>query len=60
MNYFDKYDWETMLTQHAPVKYDISEYFDILPSYESYADIKKKQDKVDKAKWVSKKDFSAL
>ena len=30
MNYFDKYDWETMLNQHAPVKYDISEYFEIL------------------------------
>lgn len=30
INYFDKYDWETMLNQHAPVKYDISEYFEIL------------------------------
>ena len=30
MNYFDKYDWETMLNQHTPVKYDISEYFEIL------------------------------
>ena len=30
MNYFDKYDWETMLTQHAPVKYDLSQYFEIL------------------------------
>ena len=30
MNYFTPYDWQTMLTQHAPVKYDISEYFEIL------------------------------
>ena len=30
INYFDKYDWETMLNRHAPVKYDISEYFEIL------------------------------
>ncbi len=30
MNYFDKYDWETMLNQHAPVKYDIAEYREIL------------------------------
>ena len=30
MNFFDKYDWETMLNQHAPVKYDISQYFEIL------------------------------
>ena len=30
MNYFDKYDWQTMLNQHAPVKYDIAEYREIL------------------------------
>ena len=30
MNFFDKYDWETMLNRHAPVKYDISQYFEIL------------------------------
>ena len=29
-NYFDKYDWQTMLTQHGPADYDISEYFNIL------------------------------
>ena len=29
-NYFDSYDWETMLNQHALVDYDISEYYDIL------------------------------
>ena len=35
MNFFDKYDWETMLNQHAPVKYDISQYFEILcPSFD--------------------------
>ena len=30
MNYFDKYDWQTMLNRHAPVKYDIAEYREIL------------------------------
>lgn len=30
MNYFTPYDWQTMLSQHATVKYDISEYFEIL------------------------------
>ena len=30
MNYFDSYDWGTMLNQHPLVKYDISEYFEIL------------------------------
>ena len=30
MNYYNKYDWQTMLTQHGPANYDISEYFDIL------------------------------
>lgn len=35
-NYFDKYDWETMLNQHAPVKYDISQYFEILCPHEDY------------------------
>ena len=30
MNFFEPYDWETMLNQHAPVKYDISRYFEIL------------------------------
>lgn len=35
-NYFDKYDWETMLKQHGPVKYDISEYFEILCPHNDY------------------------
>ena len=30
MNYFDKYDWGTMLSRYAPSDYDISEYFEIL------------------------------
>ena len=30
MNYFDSYDWGTMLNQHPLVNYDISEYFEIL------------------------------
>lgn len=41
MNFFDKYDWETMLTQYAPVKYDISQYFEILcprSDYPSFLD----------------------
>jgi len=41
MNFFAPYDWETMLNQHAPVKYDISRYFEILcpPSdYPSFLD----------------------
>ena len=29
-NYFDKYDWSTMLSRYAPADYDISEYFNIL------------------------------
>ena len=36
MNFFDKYDWETMLNQHAPVKYDISQYFEILCPRDDY------------------------
>ena len=36
MNFFDKYDWETMLNQHAPVNYDISQYFEILCPREDY------------------------
>ncbi len=36
MNFFDKYDWETMLNQHGPVKYDISEYFEILCPRDDY------------------------
>ena len=36
MNFFDKYDWETMLNQHAPVKYDISQYFEILCPQNDY------------------------
>ena len=36
MNFFDKYDWETMLNQHAPVKYDISRYFEILCPRDDY------------------------
>jgi len=30
MNYFDSYDWQTMLSQHPARNYDISEYFEIL------------------------------
>ena len=30
MNFFDKYDWGTMLSRYAPADYDISEYYDIL------------------------------
>ena len=29
-NFFDKYDWGTMLSRYAPADYDISEYFNIL------------------------------
>ena len=36
MNFFDKYDWETMLNQHAPVKYNISQYFEILCPRDDY------------------------
>ncbi len=36
MNYFTPYDWQTMLIQHAPVKYDISEYFEILCPHSDY------------------------
>ncbi len=36
MNFFDKYDWETMLNQHAPVKNDISQYFEILCPSDDY------------------------
>ena len=38
MNYYDKYDWQTMLTQHGPATYDISEYFDILCPRSDYPD----------------------
>lgn len=38
MNFFAPYDWETMLTQHAPVKYDISQYFEILCPSSDYPD----------------------
>ena len=41
MNYFTPYNWQTMLTQHATVKYDISEYFEILcprSDYPSFLD----------------------
>ena len=37
-NYYAQYDWETMLKQHAPVKYDISEYFEILCPKSDYPD----------------------
>ena len=30
MNYFDKYDWQTMLNRYESARYDISEYFEIL------------------------------
>ena len=35
-NYFDTYNWDTMLNAHAPVKYDISQYFEILCPREDY------------------------
>ena len=38
MNFFAPYDWETMLNQHAPVKYDISQYFEILCPQNDYPD----------------------
>ena len=38
MNFFAPYDWETMLNQHAPVDYDISEYFEILCPRSDYPD----------------------
>ncbi len=38
MNYYNKYDWQTMLTQHGPATYDISEYFDILCPRSDYPD----------------------
>ena len=36
MNYFDNYDWETMLNQHAPSKYNISEYYNILCPHDDW------------------------
>ena len=38
MNFFAPYDWETMLNQHSPVKYDISQYFEILCPQNDYPD----------------------
>ena len=38
MNFFDKYDWETMLNQHAPGDYDISPSFEILCPSSDYPD----------------------
>ena len=38
MNYYNKYDWQTMLTQHGPANYDIAEYFDILCPRSDYPD----------------------
>ena len=38
MNYYNKYDWQTMLTQHGPATYDIAEYFDILCPRSDYPD----------------------
>ncbi len=38
MNYFDKYNWETMLNRHAPVKYDIAEYREILCPRDDWPD----------------------
>ncbi len=36
MNFFAPYDWETMLNQHSPVNYDISQYFEILCPPDDY------------------------
>lgn len=36
MNFFDKYDWNTMLNRHGPASYDISEYFNILCPQEDW------------------------
>ena len=38
MNFFDKFDWDTMLNAHAPANYDISEYFNILCPQEDWPD----------------------
>ena len=35
-NYFDAYNWDTMLSQHPASQYDISEYFEILCSRSDY------------------------
>ena len=35
-NYFDSYNWQTMLSQHPAEKYDISQYFEILCPREDY------------------------
>lgn len=38
MNYFDKYDWQTMLNRHAAVKYNIAEYREILCPRDDWPD----------------------
>ncbi len=35
-NYFDAYNWDTMLNAHTPVHYDISKYFNILCPRDDY------------------------
>ncbi len=37
-NYFDSYNWQTMLSQYPAEKYDISEYFEILCPHSDYPD----------------------
>ena len=36
MNFFEPYDWGTMLSAHPLVKYDISEYFEILCPHDDW------------------------
>ena len=36
INYFDRYDWQMMLSQHPVRNYDISEYFEILCSKDDW------------------------
>ena len=38
MNFFEKYNWETMLNAHSLVKYNISEYFDTLCPHDDWPD----------------------
>lgn len=38
MNYFEPYNWQTILSLHSPKEYDISEYFNILCPPDDYPD----------------------
>ena len=37
-NYFDKYNWQAMLSRHPVINYDISEYYNILCPRSDYPD----------------------